>query len=251
MPHVGINTFAWDELDRILAMPATELTGRLAPSLQRKDSTYLPRAESELVAFLRSLLASEDWYAGRSPREAMAIDEFLDFVFTDKILSKGLKMKWLHEFRRGIQLEVFKLATGEWVVDDRTNKPRNKTLFIHWQQAQEDYDPSSELSNLGSRPFRHPSWDRKAAWELARLNNPFLHGAEAAYFPEYSIHSPEQVEILRREVHPARARLQRELDRVKSKHIRSEAMANFEEDLVKPIEQAASLGLALIAGNDH
>jgi hypothetical protein len=246
-----MNSFAWDELNRILAMQATELAGRLAPSLQRKDSTYLPRVESELVAFLRSLLVSEDWYAERSPREANAIEEFLGFVFTDKALSKRLKVKWLHEFRRGIQLEVLKLATGEGVVDDRTNEPRNKTLFIHWQRAQEDYDSSSELSNLGSRPFRHPSWDRRAAGELGRLNNPFLHGADAAYFPEYSIHSPEQVEILRRELHPARARLQRELDRVKSKRIRSETIENFEEDLVNPIEQATRLGLALIAGNDH
>jgi hypothetical protein len=247
MAHVGMSSFAWDEFNRILARPETDLARRLARRLERGDSTYLPRAEPELAAFLRSLLASEDWFVGKSPREANAIDGFLGFVFTDKYLSNMLKPKWLHGFRRGIMIEVLTLATGEGVVDDRTNEPRNKTLFLHWRQAQGDYDRFSELSNLGSRPFRHPAWDR----EVLRLNNPFLQGADAAYFPDYSIHSPEQVEVLRRELTQARARLGCELDRVKSKRIRSETIQHFEEDLVGPIEKAASSGLALIALNDH
>ena len=68
------------------------------------------------------------------------------------------------------------------------------------------------------------------------MNNPFIYGADATYLPEYSIHSPEQVNRLRQELIRAGDRLRTELARVKSKRLRSEAMANFEEELVEQSE---------------
>ena len=98
---------------------------------------------------------------------------------------------------------------------------------------------ASELGALGARPFRHGEWEHRDAEEYARLNNPFIYGADATYLPEYSIHSPEQVDRLRQELIRAGDRLRTELARVKSKRLRSEAMANFEEELVGPIERAS------------
>ena len=69
--------------------------------------------------------------------------------------------------------------------------------------------------------------------------------------PNRLLQIAQQVEILRRELSQARARLRLELDRVKSKRIRSVTIEHFEKDLVEPIEQAADAGVALIATNDH
>src|SRR3954454_25181445 len=102
------------------------------------------------------------------------------------------------------------------MLDESGSTPRRRSLSVTQVQPPPMAD-SSELAELGSRPHLHPSWNRKIAWELFVRNNPFIHGADAAYFPNYSIHSPEQVEILRQELARVGDRLRRELDRVKSK----------------------------------
>jgi hypothetical protein len=253
MANVWMMSFDWDGLNEILARPATELARRLARGLRHKEVPHstgapaLPRTEAELVPFLQTLLGTEDWYAGKSPREASVIDGFVDYLFH---IEKPLKPLQLKPLSDGVLSEILDLATGRGELDDDWNTSRASNLPISRADAT-PVDDATELSSLGSRPFRHPSWDRKAAEELLKHNNPFTQGADAAYFPDYSIHSPEQVRLLQQDLARVRDRMRRELDRVKSKSLRTAVIANFEDDLAEPIAAAASTGRAVFARWDY
>jgi hypothetical protein len=253
MASVWMMSFDWDGFNEYLARPAAELAGRLARRIRQEKVPYstgsseLPRAKSELVPFLQKLIEAEDWYAGKSPREARTIDGFVDYLFHHERPLKPLGLKPLSD---GVISEVLEIATGRGELDDDRNSPRERQLIIRRARPTPE-DDASELSALGSRPFRHPSWDRKAAEELSRLRNPFIHGADAAYFPDYSIHSPEQVCLLRQNLVRVGDKVRRELDRVKSKRVRIDAIANFEEDLARPVEDAAGAGRAVFARWDY
>jgi hypothetical protein len=253
MANVWMMSFDWDGLNELLASPATDLAERLALRLRKKEvphstgSSALPRTEAELVFFLQRLLGTKDCYAGKSPQEARAIDGFVDYLFHIEKPLKPLKLKPLSD---GVLSEILDLATGRGELDDNRNTPRASNLPISRSEPTPE-DDGSELSSLGSRPFRHPSWSRKAAEELLKLKNPFTHGADAAYLPEYSIHSPEQVGLLRQDLIRVGDRVRRDLDRVKSRSLRASAIANFEEELSGPIEAAAGSGRAVFARWDY
>lgn len=253
MAKVWMMSFDWDGLNDLLARPATELAGRLARRLRLKDVPYstraaaLPQAESELVPILQMLLRTEDWYAGKSPREARALDGFIDYLFDHEKPPKSLKLKPLSD---GVTFELLEIATGRGELDDDRNTSRSRDLYIKRVQPAPE-DDGSELFALGSRPFRHPSWGRRVAEELMKLRNPFIQGADAAYFPDYSIHSPEQVRRLRRDLIQVSDRMRCELERVKSRRVRNVAIAYFDEDLAGPIEKVAGSGRAVFARWDY
>ncbi len=138
----------------------------------------------------------------------------------------------------GVTPEVFEIASGRAVLDDSRDTPRPSVIYMRRVKPTSEGD-ASELGALGARPFRHGTWALRDAEEWERLNNPFIYGVDATYLPDYSIHSPEQVDRLRQELIRAGDRLRTELARVKSKRFRSEAMTNFEEELVGPIERAS------------
>jgi hypothetical protein len=253
MANVWMMSFDWDGLSAVLARPAAELAGRLARRRRRGEVPYstqssaLPLAESDLVTFLQRLLAAKDWYAGKAPREARAIDGFVDYLFNHEGPLEPLQLRPLSD---GVMFEILEIAKGHREVDDGRNTPRARDLYLRKAESPPETDVS-ELADLGSRPFRHPAWDRQVAEELLRLNNPFTHGADAAYMPDYSVHSPEQVLILGQELIRVTDRVRRELDRVRAKRVRDGATANFEEDLVGAIEKAAGSRRAVYARWDY
>jgi hypothetical protein len=253
MPHVWMMSFDWDGFNKLIARPSSTLVSRLVRHIRSRAGreqwvSVLPRDEAELAAYLKRLLPAEDWYVGKSPAEANAIDRIVNDIFDYQIPLKPMKLEPL--CNGGVTQEVFEIATGRAVLDDSRDTPRSRDIYIRRVKPTSEGD-ASELGALGARPFRHGSWDRRDAEEWARLNNPFIHGADATYLPDYSIHSPEQVDRLRQELIRAGDRLRTELARVKSKRLRSDAMANFEEDLVGPIERASDSRRAVWACWDY
>lgn len=247
MPNVWMMSFDWGGFSEILATPAADLAGRLAEWLRRNPAleTPLPRDESGLVEFLRPLLAAEDWYAGKSPRESRAIDGFIDYLFDYQEPLKPMKFEPLND---GVTWGVLGIAKGTLEPHDAGNTPRSRQIYLKKVEPPPETD-LEELADLGFRPFRHPAWDRRAA--ESSQNNPFIHGLDATYSPDYSIHSPEQVLTLREELARAGERLRRQLDRVPSKRVREEVLANFENDLAGPIEKAAASRRAVYARQDY
>jgi hypothetical protein len=249
MACVWMMSFDWDGLNEVLALPATELAGRLARwregdsvPLGAADSD-LPRDVSGLTHFLQALLAAEDGYVGKSPREARAIDGIINDLFHHRPPLRPLKLKPLSD---GVVWEILEIAKGARELDVTRNTPRSKYIYLKKVETPPETD-LTELADLGSRPFRHPAWDRRVAEELLRQNNPFIHGRDAVYEPDYSIHSPEQVLTLRKELARVSDQVRRQLDRVRSKRVREGAIAKFEDDLVGAIERAAKSRRAVYA----
>jgi hypothetical protein len=241
MPHVWMMSFDWDGFNKLIARPSAALVSRLVRQIRSRAGrehwvSVLPHDEAELAAYLKRLLPAEDWYVGKSPAEANAIDRIVNDIFDDQIPLKPMKLEPL--CNGGVTQEVFEIATGRAVLDDSRDTPRSRVIYFRRVKPTSEGD-ASELGALGARPFRHGSWDHRDPEEWERLNNPFIYGADATYLPDYSIHSPEQVDRLRQELIRAGDRLRTELARVKSKTLRSDAMANFEEELVGPIERAS------------
>ena len=249
MPHLWLMSFDWDGFNKLIARPSPALVSRLVRhimSLAGREHrlSVLPRDEAELAAYLKRLLPAEDWYVGKSPAEANAIDWIVNDIFDYQTPLKPMKLEPL--CNGGATQDVFEIASGMAVLDDSRDTPRSSNIYFRRVKPTSEGD-ASELAALGARPFRHGEWEHRDAEEYARLNNPFIYGADATYLPEYSIHSPEQVDRLRQELIRAGDRLRTELARVKSKRLRSEAMANFEEELVGPIERVSDSRRALRA----
>jgi hypothetical protein len=247
-----MQSFDWDGFNKLLTRPSSALVGRLVRcirSLACREHwvAALPQHESELTAYLRRLLPAGDWYGGKTPAEANAIDRIVDKLFDYENPLRPMKLEPLGN---GVMNEIIELATGRFLLDEGRNTSRARALYVTQVQPPPVAD-SSKLAELGSRPHRHPSWNRKIAWELCVLNNPFIQGADAAYFPNYSVHSPEQVEVLRQELTRVGDRLRRELDRVKSKSLRIGVIANLEVNLVAAIEKAARSRRAVWARSDY
>jgi hypothetical protein len=146
--------------------------------------------------------------------------------------------------------EILQIARGTWELDDTRNTPRSRHFYLKKVEPPPETD-LTELADLGSRPFRHPAWDRQCAEEFLRQHNPFIHGRDAAYDLDYSIYSPEQVLTLRQELARVSDRVRRQLDRVRTKRVREGAIANFEDDLVAAIERAAKSRRAVYARWDY
>ncbi len=200
MASVWMMSFDWTGLDRYLTRPASELARELAAQFRKDGVDFrngddpLPPDEAGLTAFIQGLLDADDWYAGKSPRDSRAIDEFVNFLFNRQKPFRPLKLKPLSD---GVMAEVLCLACGNGRLDEDRNMARQRDFYI---KSCEPPDTSSELLALGSRPFRHPSWDRKAFDELWKRVNPFLDGRDAVHIPNYSVHSPEQVVRLHQEI---------------------------------------------------
>jgi hypothetical protein len=243
MPSVWMMSFDWNGLNEVLAPPAAELAGRLARL--EEDESGLPQDESELKRFLQTLLASEDWYAGKSPREARAVDAIIDDLFHHEPPPKRLNLKPLSD---GVTWDILQIAKGAREPDDASNTAGSRQIYIKKVESPPEAD-LVELLDLGSRPFRHPAWNRRAVDDPQ--NNPFIHGGENVYTYDYSIHSPEQVLTLRQELARVGDRVRRQLDRIPTKRIREDALANFQDDLVGAIEQAAKSRRAVYARWDY
>jgi hypothetical protein len=247
-----MSSFDWDGFNEVVAQPSAELVRRLARWLQRWEAppvvpfSALPQAEANLIAFIRTLLAADDWYAGRPLLEACAIDRIVDTLFV-QLRPRRMKLKPLSD---GVSWEVLNLATGAFVLDDGRNEPRNRSIFIKRAETS-PWDEPPELAAVGCRPLRHRSWDRKVAAEQLEGHNPFREGAYVVHYPEYSVHPPEQVELLRQDLARVEDGLRGALGRVKSKRAGDAALADFEENLVVPIEKAAGTQRAVFARWDY
>jgi hypothetical protein len=253
MANVWMMSFDWGGFNKLIARPSSALVSRLARHIRSRADreqrvSVLPRDEAELAAYLKGLLPAEDWYVGKSPAEANEIDRIVNDIFDYQIPLKPLKLEPLSN--GGVTPEVFEIATGRSVFDDSRDTPRSSITYMKRVRPTSEGD-ASELGALGARPFRHGTWALRDAEEWERLNNPFIYGADATYLPDYSIHSPEQVDRLRQELIRAGDRLRTELARVKSKRLRSDAMANFEEELVGPIERVSDSRRAVWACWDY
>lgn len=251
MASIWMNSFDWDGFNRLVARPPDDLARRLARQVlglgERSGTEFsaFPRIEADLIAALKALLPADDWYGGKTPAESRAVDGIVTLLFV-QLRPRRIRIEPLSD---GVSWEVYSLATGEFVLDDNRNEPRNRSVFI--KRVETPWDESTELAALGCRPIRHPSWDRKAAEAQWKLHNPFLEGPDVMHQPEYSVHPPDRVEQLREDLDRARDGILCTLGRVKSKRAREAALTNFEEDLVAPIEKVAAAGRAVFACWDH
>jgi hypothetical protein len=246
-----MSSFDWDRFDRLVARPPDDLIRRLARHVLRSvqpistGSSAFPRAEADLIAALGALLPADDWYGGKTPAEARIVDEIAVELF---LRTKPNPMR-IQPLSDGVSFDVVGIATGEFVLDDARNEPRNRSACI--TRSETPWDESTELAALGCRPVRYPSWDRKATQEQWKIHNPFIEGQDAVHQPEYSVHPPDRVERIRQDLALVGEDFRRTLGRVKSKRARDAALANFEDDLVAPIEKAAADGRAVFACWDH
>lgn len=233
MAHLRMASFDWGRLNELIARPPSRMPAAIARFLQGDPS-------------FRSLLRSEDWYAGKSPREAREVDGLVWALFKQK---KWLKLKPLNN-ERGVLLEIHEIATGALEVDDDgRNTPRAKYLHVRdVEPAPEGLAP--ELSEMSCRPFRHPSWDPLAYREQWKHKNPFIDGIDAMYIADYSVHSPEQVLLIRDELERVSDRVLDQLGLVKSEEVRIAMIENFDDELVRPIEEAANAGRAICVDMD-
>ena len=133
MANLWMVSFDWARLDQYLARPASELARELAAEFRKdgvdfRDGDHpLPPAEAGLTAFIQGLLDADDWYAGKSPRDSRAIDEFVHSLFHRQKPFMPLKLKPLGD---GVMSEVLCLVRGDGQLDEDRNAARQSHFYI-------------------------------------------------------------------------------------------------------------------------
>ncbi|WP_442485118.1 hypothetical protein [Aeoliella sp. SH292] len=208
-------------------LPLAEAVAQQVMSWRRSNMkclAWLPAGETELIAAIASLLASDTWYpSGADDERRGDIDRLVAALF-DKPATKIIKAKCLGD---GADADVVDFARG-FLLLSKKGVRRDPDFQV---------DRTSELQAVGHRPYRNPAWDAQL---LAEEVNPFLTD-ERPPTADYSVHDPDQTKHLAQELEAF------DVTRVPDASQRDEFETNFRQ----PILQAAKKKLALYVYLDY
>lgn len=249
-----MSSFDWDEFNKLIAKPPKKLVEQLARKFEKARgsddwASALPGEHAELIAYLENLLPSDDWYGGKPVRECIAIDRIVDSLFLE-FPPKSMKVRSL---TGDVLFEVLML-TSQFEKSEENDRPK-RCLSVSdpgTNAVRLASDDVSELAAFGSRPFRHRSWSAESMAAELKTKNPFFDGFDSVYIPDYSIHSPSQVQELRQDLARVHEGVRQVLENTKSANRPKGALfQNFELSLVAPIERAVRTGVAVLARKDY
>jgi len=224
--YYALTAFDWQPFDDLVSNQASSAHAKLAEGLiatgMIKDEALAgcPEYQELLGDSLRSLLLANEWYDGASQEDVAARGKVLDAVFSSKdplwcYPTRGeFAVVWdIVQFIVGrIEIEGDESDDDEWFCRDIAGAvPRTR-----------------ELQWLGNRPFRCRDW---GSAEQTQRDFEQRHKRKP-----YSIHSPQQVALLKADIAGAAD----ECRRLPFEELREEY-----ESLARQINKAVELGQAL------
>lgn len=221
-----LTAFDWRPFDALVSDPASNAHAKLAAGLiatgmvKAEALAGCPEYEELLRESIRHLLPAHEWYDGASPDDVLTRGKLLDGVFNPK------DPLWCYPTRGefAVLWEIVQIIIGtiEIARDDSTAEGWSHRVIPGAAPR------TRELQWFGNRPFRYRGWDgaqqTQREFEQRYQRKP------------YSIHSPQQVLLLKADIASAAD----ECGRLPSEELREEY-----ESLATQVNKAAESGQAL------
>ena len=196
-PALNMDMFNWDVFQRSISPLSEEVAELIVENLieegqnedEDEDCYELFHQERSPVEIVQSTLSGEVWYP-----DNLEIDSFvLDIIISQLLM-------FLDEVEDDLELETigtevpsaFSEMIAGWE-DIKVNPDSLIGLSFHSRKTCK-YDYIRETRWLGWRPYRYPGW--KETIPLDRNPSTLL---ERYYIPNYSFHTPEEVQLLYKE----------------------------------------------------
>ncbi len=198
MAGYRVYSFNWSVFADLTSDSKADIHGQLAQLLStatiRKHlqlPSKLPKAADQLTEVVRSLFLEPNWYAGQSVSDVALRHKLLFAMFFDeelRALGLAAAPAW-REFYENCSFELGAVLAGRMVLDHT----RMKNGGAAYYKVVPDAAPGARpFWWFGNRPYRHSTWTGS--------NEEMMEFEGEHERVVYSIHSPEDVELLAGEV---------------------------------------------------
>lgn len=198
MAGFRVYSFNWSDFADLTAQSHTELHKRFAALLSTASMRKrlelppsFPGTVDDLTETVQKLFRAPSWYVGQSPEQSALRHKLLFAMFFDEEL-RGLGLTatpaW-REFCENCSSDIGAVLAGRMVLDHNRIKPGGEAYFKVVARATPAENP---YWWFGNRPYRHTNWQGS--------NADMMEFEEAYGRVVYSIHSPEEVELLANEL---------------------------------------------------
>jgi len=185
-----VSKFDWQPFADLVSNADSEAHTRLAEHIVSAEAAKsgplakMGRSKGKVAEKLRKILLAEEWYAGKSSADVLAVTGLLSILFRPD----GPIELHVEPVDDEVPFEAVHLIVGGMAIDAKRSQGQN----VFYRMTPDVPPRTQELQWFGNRPFRYAGWDGS--------NMSQGEFEETAQRTPYSIHSPDQVRLLDEEV---------------------------------------------------